>query len=394
MKAVATAVVLTAAGAVILWSGVTLNSWVLGGLIGGLAALLIAVPIALVLFFHLSKQHNAFFGEAMGRKKVSFSQVYDYPTGYLDELDGNEREVEGSLYTLEQGYYASEEDLDLQYPDYDYDDGRSLSAYHRAAPRANNQPVKRLPAPERRSTNGLQTSKRVSEPASSRGKSIQGERRSGRATPSGSALSQYRSQALRAARQEAVRRRSEIIRREEENTEPEDLPVSSRRPFDEPEQDYRPRIRRASRSLSTQTNPRRHQREMMEEDLLMQETDLEAEDMDEFDNMVTNRHYPRSTGYHPRHAYPYTEPVERIAPSGRAQRHLRQPEDSFDTDVTTEADVTTGRTTDNNIQRPLIRRAPYLYDDDPLRQELSPYFDRPPVTRRTSRLDRLHRDGR
>lgn len=385
MKAVATAVVLIAAGAVILWSGVTLNSWVLGGLIGGLAALLIAVPIALVLFFHLSKHHNAFSGEAMWRKKVSFSQVYDYPTGYLDELDGNEREVEGSLYTLERGYYAPEEDLDLQYPN--YDNGRSPSAYRRAAPRANNQPVKRLPAPERRNTKGLQTSRKLSEPASAHGKSAQGERHSSRTTSAGSALSQYRSQALRAARQEAVRRRSEMIRREE-NTEPEDLPVSSRRPFDGSEQDYRPVIRRASRHLSTQTNLRRHQREMMEEDLLMQE----AEDMDEFDTAM-NRHYPRSTGYHPRRAYPHTEPVERVSPSGRARRHPRQPDDSFDTDVTTEADVTTGKTTDN-IQRPLIRRAPYLYDDDPLRQELSPYFDRPPLTRRTSRLDRLHRDDR
>ena len=389
MKAVATAVVLIAAGAVILWSGVTLNSWVLGGLIGGLAALLIAVPIALILFFHLSKHHNAFSGGAMGRKKVSLSQVYDYPTAYLDGLDSDEREVEGSLYTLEQGYYASEEDLDWQYSD--YDDGRSLSAYHRAASRANNQPVKRLPAPERRNTNGLQTSRRLSEPASTRGKNAQDERRSGRTTSSGSALSQYRSQALHAARQEAVQRRSGMIRREE-NTELEDLPVSSRRSFDEPEQDYRPAIRRASRNLSAQTNPRRHQREMMEEDLLMQEADLEAEGMDELDTTM-NRHYPRSTGYHTRRAYPHTESVGQVAPYSRAQRRLHQPEDLFDTDVTTEADITTGRTTDN-IQRPLIRRAPYLYDDDPLRQELSPYFDRPPVTRRTSRLDRLRRDDR
>jgi hypothetical protein len=382
MKAVATAVVLTAAGAVVLWSSVTLNSWVLGGLIGGLAALLIAVPIALVVFFHLSKHHNAFSDEAMWRKKVSLSQVYDYPPEYFDELDGNEREVEGSLYTLEQDY-PPEEDFDLQYPD--YDDGRSsLSTYRRAAPRANNQPVKRLPAPERRGTNGLQTPRKLSEPASARGKNAQGERRSGRGASSGSTLSQYRSQALRAARQEAARRRSEISRREED-TELEDLAAPSRRSFDEPGRNYRPVIRRASRNLSTPTNLRRPQREMTEEDLLRQEADLEAEDMDEF-GTGTKRHYPRGAGYHQRNLYSHTEPVRQIPPLGRAQRHLRQPEDVFDTDVTTEADITTG-----NMQRPLIRRAPYLYDDDPLRQELSPYFDRPPVTRRTSRLDRLRR---
>jgi len=51
MKAVATALVLIVGAAVVLWYGNTLNSWVLGGLIGGLAALLISIPISLTLFF-------------------------------------------------------------------------------------------------------------------------------------------------------------------------------------------------------------------------------------------------------------------------------------------------------------------------------------------------------
>lgn len=377
MKAVATAMVLIAAAAVVLWSGATLNSWVLGGLIGGLAALLISVPVSLALFSHLSKRHNSVFDETASRKKVALSQAGAYPEAYFDEMDGDEREVEGSLYTLEQDY-ASEEDFYTQHPD--YDDDRSPSTYRRTSRRVNNQPVKRLPAPGRRGTSSFQTAKKLSEPSTAHGsKSAQGDRRSSRTTPPGSTLSQYRSQALRAARQEAVQRRGKRIRREED-IEQEDFSVPSRQYLEEPEQGYPPVPKRASRYLSTSPNLQHPQDQgrTTEKDLLMQRQRFhqEAEDIDEDDaEMDLNRHYPRS-GYRPRNSYPRTEPVERIS-----QRDLRQRENSFN------ADATTG-----SVQRSLIRRAPYLYDDDPLRQDLSPYFDHPPVTRRTSRLRRLNQD--
>jgi len=37
-----------------------------------------------------------------------------------------------------------------------------------------------------------------------------------------------------------------------------------------------------------------------------------------------------------------------------------------------------------SLQKPLLRKAPYMYDDDPLRHELAQRFDGPPVTRRSS----------
>ncbi len=43
-------------------------------------------------------------------------------------------------------------------------------------------------------------------------------------------------------------------------------------------------------------------------------------------------------------------------------------------------DVTTG-----NLNSPLVRRAPYLYEDDPLRQELAQQIDEEPIVRRSSR---------
>ncbi len=58
MRAAAVALVLIVGAAVVLWYGNTLNSWVLGGLIGGLAALLISVPISLMLFSYLARRND------------------------------------------------------------------------------------------------------------------------------------------------------------------------------------------------------------------------------------------------------------------------------------------------------------------------------------------------
>src|SRR2546422_2611138 len=44
-------------------------------------------------------------------------------------------------------------------------------------------------------------------------------------------------------------------------------------------------------------------------------------------------------------------------------------------------DIMTG-----SLQRPLVRRAPYMYDDDPLRHELAQQIDVPYLQRRASRF--------
>src|SRR2546428_4184383 len=58
MKLTAVALVLIVGAAVVLWFGNMLNSWVLGGLIGGLAALLLSIPISLTLFSYFSRRHD------------------------------------------------------------------------------------------------------------------------------------------------------------------------------------------------------------------------------------------------------------------------------------------------------------------------------------------------
>lgn len=57
-KTVAMALVLIIGAAVVLWYGNTLNSWVVGGLIGGFAALLLSIPISLVLFSYFSRHYD------------------------------------------------------------------------------------------------------------------------------------------------------------------------------------------------------------------------------------------------------------------------------------------------------------------------------------------------
>jgi hypothetical protein len=58
MRAAAVALVLIFGAVVILVFANTLNSWVLGGLIGGLAALLISIPVSLFLFTILARRHD------------------------------------------------------------------------------------------------------------------------------------------------------------------------------------------------------------------------------------------------------------------------------------------------------------------------------------------------
>src|SRR5205085_431430 len=86
MRAAAVAFVLIIAAAVVLWFGNTLNSWVLGGLIGGLAALLLSIPISLTLFSYLShRQDERLKAEEQEQKEAALSQSYNYSEELIEE---------------------------------------------------------------------------------------------------------------------------------------------------------------------------------------------------------------------------------------------------------------------------------------------------------------------
>src|SRR2546423_14408753 len=77
MRAAAVALVLILGAAVVLWYANTLNSWVLGGLIGGLAALLLSIPISLTLFSFFSRRHDARL-RAEAEEEKALAHMYDY----------------------------------------------------------------------------------------------------------------------------------------------------------------------------------------------------------------------------------------------------------------------------------------------------------------------------
>src|SRR5579883_2939059 len=80
MRLALVALVLVVGAGVVLWFGNTLNSWVLGGLIGGLAALLISIPISVTLFFHLSRRHEE-QQRVRDEEAVVLAQAHGYGRG-------------------------------------------------------------------------------------------------------------------------------------------------------------------------------------------------------------------------------------------------------------------------------------------------------------------------
>src|SRR6266849_4860531 len=86
MRAAAVALVVIVGAAVVLWFGNTLNSLVLGGLIGGLAALLLSIPISLMLFSYLSHRHDEQL-RAEAQEEMSLAQSQSIEYEYMDTAE-------------------------------------------------------------------------------------------------------------------------------------------------------------------------------------------------------------------------------------------------------------------------------------------------------------------
>src|ERR1700730_12264374 len=147
MKVVATALVLIAGAAVVLWYGNTLNSGVLGGLIGGLAALLLSIPISLTLFAYISRRHEDRLAvEAQEEVTLAQMDYQDIPMlhrpmrrGYIVDAF----EVENALLAPESTMWDEEEYLRAIYNE------RNLpppTQYQRPSMQDRKQALSRLPA--------------------------------------------------------------------------------------------------------------------------------------------------------------------------------------------------------------------------------------------------------
>jgi hypothetical protein len=374
MKAVAAALVLIAGAAVVLWYGNTLNSWVLGGLIGGLAALLLSIPISLTLFSYLSRRHDERLkAEA---EEVSRTQVYDFPTRSSRMM---RRIYEAQGYALSEGRSLSDEELyEAYYQQHDYH--HVPTAHHLPAHSSQRLPVQshyanHLPMTQRSlhapiarpSTRQISDDVPVVEEKEPASKRATTRRMYYPGVPGYvPGHSKHRSQALRTARLEAAQHQDDDV---------DVLPSHFSRPLSP--------SRRASRPLAGQTDRLQPQR-------VDEEARFRPRSRRTVDSVPPQGASPRSlppaggstahyessrseephTDHLPAHYYQQTglfaqEPEEQDLPIG---------ED-------TALHVTTG-----NFTRPLVRRAPYLYDDDDLRQELAQQIDGP-VVRRSSRFE-------
>ncbi len=363
MKAVAAALVLIAGAAVVLWYGNTLNSWVLGGLIGGLAALLLSIPISLMVFSYLSKRHDERL-QAEEQDEQGFIED-DYAYARVPaRVMRKPREVEGYVITDETPPAV----------------WRDENTYAQRVPRA-------LPAPQR-----TRNSERL--PAVQQGTSVPAQRVSqdktrGKETtvlhattkkiggtpnfePS-SSISYHRSEALRLARLEAAQ--------QQQDDDVEVLPTRN------PQKGM---IVRPTQSLAKQNNqetsivpPRPASRQQPQPPARSTRQTRRVVDatgpqdgrrtLSESNDEPIRRLEPSTDSIEG--SYPQTGPLRRGSQGGRSR------------DTTQEHEQRSGAdSTHGSVNKPLVRRAPYMYDDDPLRQELAQHLEAPTV-RRSSRFD-------
>ncbi len=371
MRAVAVALVLIAGAAVFLWFGNMLNSWVLGGLIGGFAALLLSIPISLTLFSYLARRHDE---RSYAQAQEDFVPLRDYDVSPRTLRAAYE--IESYVLPVEDGWDEDALDDHRRYParDLPVPPSRRLPAV------AQSRVARNLSLTQRDTLS--RTGKPSSRALDAWSSDEASERRSaGRRPPTGEIKSnrgRLQSEALRLARQEAVRQHGD--------DDIEELPTySSRRlPSNRPG-----RSRFSSEPLSPeqeQPAPRRPYRPLSERTRKTtgrqrQDDDLRRRSFYEEDESTDDEFFgpglaEAQTDYL-QDNYPRTEPMNpprRTGPLTRPSRLNERP-------LEARQSLSTG-----DLRRPRVRRAPYMYDDDPLRQELSQHLDTP-IVRRSSRLN-------
>ena len=382
MRVAFVALVLIVGAAVMLAFANTLNSWVLGGLLGGLAALLLSIPISLALFTLLARRQEA--------RHYALNQFFEDEPEFADDFYDERRVYEADGYlTLDA------EDLPIasraQYrlderrlPASDYlrlpAAGQGLASYEDDLEPIERREPRNYPRYPRASSRSFARDGNTQVPSQPQRATQSGIRR----RPSTHILAQHQSEALRAARQEARQERisSRIGSGSLTRRSPESRAQALQRT-------------RASRQLRTQSS---------------QSTSGSRRSLDERDTWVSEREDARSSWYDEDAAY-----GERVTDqfSTRYQQyprhpsHPRQPRTGYRRTVENmhsiheDEDEPSGgyrsrRDSDRlsgSIYNPLVRRPPYLYDDDPLREEFARQLEHDrPITRRSSRYEHYQQD--
>lgn len=372
MRAAAVALVLIIGAVVILWFGNTLNSWVLGGLIGGFAALLISIPISVMLFLYLSRRHDEKM-RAEGEQNFSFepsdSYIEEQQIGVYD-ADADVLEDEEDWY--EEDEYTSTTGRNLPVPSY------SRTPAVRQSQALTNSNLS-MPGARQRSTD--LTSRRPSAQLSAQRQYGPGFPRQGQK----STHSQHLTSALRAARLEALQQQAEGDMYLP--TTPKRLPVvrpdqrgqSSARPgpqFQSPfpsDNQYRPRRVVDGTSMPAIGNTG-NQRSLPPEG--GSSASRQPQRYGHYNDPDTGqiRDLEPQTGQL-RDGYPQTGPMRQQPRTGQIARNPHIEEQRGNPERVS-----------GTLKNPMVRRAPYMYEDDPMRQEFAQHLDAPAVRRSSRKL--------
>ncbi len=369
MRAAAVAIVFIFGAAVILVFANSLNSWVLGGLIGGLAALLISIPISVMLFTFLSRRHDL--------KLQTLHQELS-EMGYVDlDESGYEEIYETDAYVLSDEEY------------YNQAVNRRMADV-RALPAAGQSQVSTNREFNERTGRSTQSSRRPSQALpQGRGKGtptqdLSSDRRQSRRSMHevNAMRSRFQTAALRDARREAQQFDDvEVIpththapnKRVHPGRTSQPLagqPTRSRQARPAPELPQKQQVAHPNgsrRTIDTTSGQQNSARRTVSSGELHTAYRPPRTDSLHTDELQTDRPRVRSS-------YPETESLRMRPQTGQMARNPQLGEPLRNPDMMT-----------GNLKTPLVRRAPYLYEDDPLREELAQQIDGGPIVRRSSR---------
>lgn len=375
MRVAAVALVLIVGAAVVLAFANTLNSWVLGGLLGGLAAILLSIPISLTLFSLLARRHDA--------RQRSAHRSFEAEPDFAEEV------YDDSVIYDAEGYPLPDEDFsedprssylpnNRRLPVSGYlalpPAGHDRFSYEDPLEQSGRQDLRNYPRQPRFPARSLarDDDETRSQPR------LAGSRRH----PSTRSLAEHQSAALRMARQEA---QQELARRREESgprsrrSQEERSPLSRRPDTSRSLRPQSPASRRPVDDFETGSFQRQDAQSSWEE-----EEDF-ARDFSTEQLRERYQHYPRRPDY-PRQ--PRSRRAYAVDPWTGSFEDEDEQEDPLTERARRDPDRVYG-----NLRNPLVRRAPYLYDDDPLREELARQLENGrPITRRSSRYEQMEDD--
>ncbi len=378
MRAAAVALALIVGAAVVLWYGNTLNSWVLGGLIGGLAALLISIPISLLLFSYLARRNDERAkAEAEEEMSLAARESYNHPVLPVEVYEAH-------AYTLPS---ADDEEEREDEP-----------AAHRVA-RGRNLPVARqrqlaAPASQRYQQQGAVPAAHVKGQAAStqrlHPKTGQPMRYPGfpgyRIDAQRSA---YRTAALRAARYEAAQQHAAGDAQIVSAPAAKRLPVvrsDQRIVAQHPVQPRVPRQARPSQPLQAQAQAPQQYRSCRTVDGSAVHT---ANNRSLTIPAEVTGGQQASQGRYVRAGETQTDKIGGFTPLTSPVR--QQTTDQLARNSHIDARWRNPDVVSGSLKNPLVRRAPYMYEDDPLRQEMAQHIEAP-LVRRSSRYENYDED--